>query len=300
MVRIGMVYSRLRNDEKMLLDAAQRKGIELVPLFDDELVLDIHAKPWDVDVVLERSISFYRGLYVLKFANAHGIPSVNTYEVAARCGDKAETSLLLAKAGVPTPRTRVAFTPEGALKACRELGYPAVLKPTMGSWARLLAKVDNDEMADMVLEHKEALNNPLQQIYYVQEYVKKPKASGQLGAHAIDGIQLDGSSHRDIRAFVVGDATIAAIHRNSPHWITNTAKGGKASNFPVTPDFNEFCLRAAAAVGGGVLALDIMETEAGWTCHEVNHTMEFKNSVAPTGVDIPGKVLDFCVAQAKR
>lgn len=308
MVRIGMVYSRLRNDEKMILDAAQRKGIEVVPLFDDDLVLDIHAKPWDVDVVLERSISFYRGLYVLKFANAHGIPSVNTYEVAARCGDKAETSLLLAKAGVPTPRTRVAFTPEGAIKACRELGYPAVLKPTMGSWARLLAKVDNDEMADMVLEHKEALNNPLQQIYYVQEYVKKPQASGPVGEHTLLGAPAVAgaragplaASHRDIRAFVVGDETIAAIHRNSPHWITNTAKGGKASNFPVTPDFNEFCLRAADAVGGGVLALDIMETDAGWTCHEVNHTMEFKNSVAPTGVDIPGKVLDFCVAQAKR
>jgi len=300
MVRVGMVYSRLRNDEKMLLEAAHRKGVELVPLFDDEVVLDIHSRPWDVDVVLERSISFYRGLYVLKFLAAHGTPSVNTYEVASRCGDKAETSLLLAKAGVRTPKTRVAFTPEAALRACRELGYPAVLKPTMGSWARLLAKVDNDEQADMVLEHKEALGNPLQQIYYVQEYVKKPEASGAVGAHAIAGIQHAGGSHRDIRAFVVGDETIAAIHRNSPHWITNTAKGGKASNFPVTEDFHDFCQRAAAAVGGGVLALDIMETADGYTCHEVNHTMEFKNSVAPTGVDIPGKVLDYCVAQAKR
>ena len=300
MVRVGMVYSRIRNDEKMLVEAAQRKGIELVPLFDDEVVLDIHERPWDVDVVLERSISFYRGLYVLKFLGAHGIPSVNTYEVASRCGDKAETSLLLAKAGVRTPRTRVAFTPESALRACRELGYPAVLKPTMGSWARLLAKVDNDEQADMVIEHKEALGNPLQQIYYIQEYVKKPEASGAVGAHAIAGLQHSGGSHRDIRAFVVGDETIAAIHRNSPHWITNTAKGGKASNFPVTEDFHDFCQRAAAAVGGGVLALDIMETADGYTCHEVNHTMEFKNSVAPTGVDIPGKVLDHCVAQAKR
>ncbi|MEA3136929.1 MAG: [lysine-biosynthesis-protein LysW]---L-2-aminoadipate ligase [Thermoplasmata archaeon] len=300
MVRVGMVYSRIRNDEKMLVEAAQRKGIELVPLFDDEVVLDIHERPWDVDVVLERSISFYRGLYVLKFLGAHGIPSVNTYEVASRCGDKAETSLLLAKAGVRTPKTRVAFTPEAAIRACREVGYPAVLKPTMGSWARLLAKVDNDEQADMVLEHKEALGNPLQQIYYIQEYVKKPEASGVVGSHAIADLQHAGGSHRDIRAFVVGDETIAAIHRNSPHWITNTAKGGKASNFAVSEEFDDFCQRAAAAVGGGVLALDIMETDAGYTCHEVNHTMEFKNSVAPTGVDIPGRVLDYCVAQAKR
>jgi [lysine-biosynthesis-protein LysW]--L-2-aminoadipate ligase len=300
MVRVGMVYSRIRNDEKMLLDAAQRRGIELVPLFDDEAVLDIHERPFDVDVVLERSISFYRGLYVLKFLASHGIPAVNTYTVASRCGDKAETSLLLARAGVPTPKTRVAFTPEAALRACREVGYPAVLKPTMGSWARLLAKVDNDEQADMVLEHKEALGNPLQQVYYIQEYVAKPQANGAVGEHAIAGLQHAGGSHRDIRAFVVGDETIAAIHRNSPHWITNTAKGGKASNFPVTSEFHDFCQRAASAVGGGVLALDIMETDSGWTCHEVNHTMEFKNSVAPTGVDIPSKILDYCVAQAKR
>jgi [lysine-biosynthesis-protein LysW]--L-2-aminoadipate ligase len=301
MVRVGMVYSRIRNDERMLLDAAQRKGIEVVPLFDDEAVLDIHRRPWDVDVVLERSISFYRGLYVLKFLGAHGVPAVNTYEVASRCGDKAETSLLLAKAGVPTPRTRVAFTPESALRACRELGYPAVLKPTMGSWARLLAKVDNDEQADMVLEHKEALGNPLQQVYYIQEYVAKPAANAAVGTSLLhDGSAAPAASHRDIRAFVVGDETIAAIHRNSPHWITNTAKGGKATNCPVTPELHDFCQRAAAAVGGGVLALDIMETEGGLTCHEVNHTMEFKNSVAPTGVDIPGKILDYCVAQAKR
>jgi [lysine-biosynthesis-protein LysW]---L-2-aminoadipate ligase len=288
MVQVGLVYSRLRNDERMLLEAAQKKGIELVPIFDDEAVLDIHSKPWNVDVVLERSISFYRSLYVLKFLGLHGTPAVNTYEVALRCGDKAETSLLLAKAGVPTPRTKVAFTQETALKACRELGYPVVLKPTMGSWARLLAKVDNDEMAEVVLEHKDALPNPLQQIYYIQEYVKKPQsADGQ-------------AQHRDIRAFVVGDQTIAAIYRNSPHWITNTAKGGRASNCPVTPELHEFCQKAAEAVGGGVLALDIMETANGLTCHEVNHTMEFKNSVAPTGVDIPGHVLDYCVRQAKQ
>jgi [lysine-biosynthesis-protein LysW]--L-2-aminoadipate ligase len=318
MVRIGMVYSRVRNDERMLIEAAQRKGIQLEPYFDDEVVLDIHERPWDVDVVLERSISFYRGLYVLKFLAAHGVPAVNTYQVAARCGDKAETSLLLAKAGVPTPPTRVAFTVEGAIKACRELGYPAVLKPTMGSWARLLAKVDNDEQADMVLEHKEALGNPLQQIYYVQKYISKAPAKDPVGVHALgvvsagwraatgslaQGTPSDGSpqaTHRDIRAFVVGDETIAAIYRNSPHWITNTAKGGKASNCPVTPELHEMCQRAADAVGGGVLALDIMEGDDGLLCHEINHTMEFKNSVAPTGVDIPGKVLDYCVAQAKR
>jgi [lysine-biosynthesis-protein LysW]---L-2-aminoadipate ligase len=315
MTKVAMVYSRLRNDERMLIEAAQRKSVDLVPVFDDETVLDIHRRPWDADVVLERSISYYRGLYILKFLAAHGVPAVNRYEVALRCGDKAETSLLLARAGVPTPPTRVAFTREAALRACAEIGYPVVLKPTMGSWARLLAKVDDELQADMVLEHKEALANPLQQVYYIQRYVPKPPALTQVaggpgdssagaGAGMGDRAAADvAPTYRDIRAFVVGERVIAAIHRNSPHWITNTAKGGRATNCPVTADLEELCLKAAAAVGGGVLALDLMEdaTEpGGLTVHEINHTMEFKNSVAPTGIDIPGAILDFCVQEARR
>jgi [lysine-biosynthesis-protein LysW]--L-2-aminoadipate ligase len=213
------------------------------------------------------------------------VPAVNTYDVATRCGDKAETSLLLARAGVPTPQVRVAFTPESAKKAIAEVGYPAVVKPTMGSWGRLLARVDNEDQADTILEHREALSNPLQQIYYIQQYVNKNGTEG---------------GHRDIRAFVVGDETIAAIYRTSPHWITNTARGGKTSKCDVTGDLNDLCVRAAQAVGGGVLALDVMETADGFTINEINHTMEFKNSVAPTGVDIPGRILDHCVSIARR
>lgn len=284
-LRLGMVYSRIRNDEKMLLDAAQRRGLTLTPIFDDELILDIHTPLSGYDAILERSISYYRGLYVLKFLKAHGIPAVNEYEVALRCGDKAETSLLLAQAGVRTPKVRVAFTPDGVKKALGQLGYPAVIKPTMGSWGRLLAKVDNEDQADTILEHKEALPNPLQQIYYLQEYVEKSR---------------NGDGHKDIRAFVVGDETIAAIYRTSPHWITNTARGGKASAYKVTPELNEICIRAANAVGGGVVALDVMETPQGYTINEINHTMEFKNSVAPTGVDIPGRILEHLVQHAKR
>lgn len=283
--RLGMVYSRIRTDEKMLLEAAQKKGLTLEPLFDDDIVLDIASPLGQFDAVLERSISYYRGLYVLKFLQGHGIPTVNMYEVAVRCGDKAETSLLLARHNVPTPAVRVAFTPEAAKKALTQLGYPAVIKPTMGSWGRLLARVDNEDQADAILEHKEALGNPLQQIYYLQQYVEKSQ---------------NGSGHKDIRAFVVGDRTIAAITRTSPHWITNTARGGKAANYPVTRELDEVCVRAADAVGGGVLALDVMETKEGYLVNEINHTMEFKNSVAPTGVDIPGAILDYTAAQARR
>jgi [lysine-biosynthesis-protein LysW]--L-2-aminoadipate ligase len=190
--------------------------------------------------------------------------------------------LAFTKHNVPTPKTHVAFDRENALKTIEELGYPVVMKPVMGSWGRLLAKIDNRTAAEAILEHKEVLGRYMHTVFYIQEFVKKPQ--------------------RDIRAFVVGDEVICAVYRNSQHWITNTALGGTISPCPITDDLADICLKAAEAVGGGVIAVDAMETEGngGYTIHEANYTMEFKNSVVPTGVDIPGKILQYLQSVAKR
>jgi len=289
MVHIGMVYSRGRVEEKMLQEAAAQRGVRLTAVQDDGLVLDLDPGALPYDVVLERSVSYTRGIYILKFCDVWGLPAVNTLRTALICGDKTETSLRLRKAGVPTPDTKVAFEPEAALAALDQLGYPAVIKPTLGSWARMVARVDSRREAEQILEHRSELPNPVQQVYYLQQYVKKDKAWAD-----------ENAQHRDMRAFVIGDRTVCAIWRSSPHWITNTARGGKATVAKVDDALNDLCLRAAEAVGGGVLALDLMETRDGLTCHEINHTMEFRNSVAPTGVDIPGLIIEHCRQVAKR
>ena len=177
------------------------------------------------------------------------------------------------RAGVPTPRTAVAFTPESALAAIEALGYPVILKPPIGSWGRLLAKVNDRDAAEALLEHKEVLGSFHHSTFYIQQYVPKPG--------------------RDIRAFVVGGETICAIYRYSQHWITNTARGGQSANCPVTPELDAVCQAAARAVGGGVLAIDLVETGDTFQVIEVNYTMEFRNSIAPTGVDIPARIVDF-------
>lgn len=279
-MRIGMIYSRIRTEEKMLSDAAGARGIDLVRLDDRDCLFGLQNEVAELDVVLERCISHTRALYALRFFKHYGIPTVNDYEVGAVCGDKALTSIALHGANVPTPRVYVAFEPEKAIAAIEKLGYPAVMKPLVGSWGRLLAKVDDRNTAEAIVEHKSVLGGYMHNIFYIQEYVPKPG--------------------RDIRAFVVGDETIAAIYRSSENWITNTARGGVATNCPVTPELNELCLRAAGAVGGGALALDIFETPGGLTVNEINYTMEFKNSVAPTGVDIPGKIIEHTVRVARR
>ncbi|MFQ5794210.1 MAG: lysine biosynthesis protein LysX [Candidatus Bipolaricaulia bacterium] len=269
---MGMLFSRIRVEEKLLLKEAERRGIEVELVDGRKVIFDLDNR-FDFDLLLERDISHSRALYALNLFQNSGVITINSYEVARVCGDKVTTSKALRDAGVPTPHVKVAFTPESALKAIEQMGYPVVLKPVTGSWGRLLAKINDRDAAEAVLEHKANLGSYYHSIFYIQEYIDKPK--------------------RDIRTFVVGDETIAAIYRRSDHWITNTSRSGSAQNCPVTPELHELALAAATAVGGGALAIDIMETGDGFTVHEVNYTMEFRNSLEPTGVNIPAKLIDY-------
>jgi [lysine-biosynthesis-protein LysW]--L-2-aminoadipate ligase len=277
-MKIGVLLSQVRVEEKWLFEALEKRGLDFDRLNDREVRFDL-AKPgaWlNYDVILERCISYSRGLYATQVLNSWDIPTVNTARVAATCGDKLATSAALQAAGVPQPEVRVAFTPESALAAIEEMGYPVVLKPVVGSWGRLVSKINNREAAEAILDHREALGHYQQRIYYIQEYIRKPG--------------------RDIRAYVVGDETIAASYRSSTHWITNTARGGVGTNCPVTPELNAICMGAAKAVGGGVLAIDVLEDLArGFLVNEVNHTMEFHSSMPATGVDIAGSMIDYAV-----
>jgi [lysine-biosynthesis-protein LysW]--L-2-aminoadipate ligase len=270
----------VRVEEKLLLQELASRGVNTKTIDDRDLVLPTESKPdLGVDVVLERCIQHGTALYALSVLDAWCIKTVNTYETAEICGNKLLTTMRLVRDKVPAPATRVAFTPESALEAVEQIGYPAVMKPLIGSWGRLVSKVNDRESAEAIVEHKDVLGNYLHSIYYVQEYVAKPG--------------------RDIRAFVVGDETICAIYRYSEHWITNTARGGRAENCPVTPELNDLCVRAAKAVGGGVVAIDVLERDGELLVNEVNYTMEFRNSIDTTGVNIPARVIDYVLDVAK-
>lgn len=277
-MKVGVLCSRIRAEEKLLFDAFQRRAIPFEKIDDREISFDLTAAPPHYDIVLERCLHHSRALYALRILNQWGVRTVNTYEVALTCGDKINTTTALVAAGVPSPRTLIAFTPESALKAIETLGYPVVLKPAIGSWGRLLAKISDREAAEALLEHKDTLGSYQHAIFYIQEFVRKPA--------------------RDIRSFVVGDETICAIYRESSHWITNTARGGEARNCPVTPEIDRLSRAAARAVGGGVVAIDLLEHPDGIMVSEVNYTMEFRNSIETTGVDIPGRIVDYVMAVA--
>ena len=282
-MRLAILTSRIRVEERLLIDALRQRAIAFDIVDDGELLLDLSYpdERWrDYDAVLCRSMSQSRGLAMLHVLEHWGVRVYNPATVTATCNDKLLTTLALLRAGIPTPHTMLAFDSQVAIKGMDMLSYPVVLKPTSGSWGRLLARINDRDAAEAVLEHRETLGSYQHHIHYIQEYIAKPQ--------------------RDIRAFVVGERTICAIYRTSEHWVTNTARGAVASNCPVTPELDSLCVRAAQAVGGGILAIDVLEDERrGLLINEINATMEFRNSIAPTGVDIPNAMLDYVLSCAQ-
>ncbi|MCP8312023.1 MAG: lysine biosynthesis protein LysX [Candidatus Methylarchaceae archaeon HK02M1] len=271
-----MVYDYIRWEEKAIANAAKKRGVELKLLDAKDILLlldDDYTKAFG-DIVLQRCISYFRSLHLTAALEAKGISVVNPFNVALTTGNKLLTSLALLKAGIPTPRTALSFNPKGALKSVENFGYPSILKPTIGSWGRLVAPLKDKDSAEAIFEDREHMF-PLYQVYYIQEYVKRPP--------------------RDIRSIVIGDEVVAAIYRVSPsgNWKTNIALGAKAVNCPITKELEDICIKASKIVGGGILGVDCMEGPDGLLVHEINNTTEFKNTVPSTGVDIPSLIIDY-------
>ncbi|MEM2369733.1 MAG: lysine biosynthesis protein LysX [Candidatus Bathyarchaeia archaeon] len=287
MSKISLIYDRIRWEEKALIDSSRNMGLDLrlIDLKDTYVdVLSDRNKIKEIfgELSLQRCISYFRGLHVTALLESCGIHIINPFHVALLCGNKLFTTLALIKAKVPVPKTLIAFTDESALKALDSLGYPAVLKPVIGSWGRLIALLKDKDTAQALLETREEMRDALLQIYYLQEYVKRPP--------------------RDIRVLTVGDEVAAAAYRYSANgdWRTNVARGGRAEPCPLTSELEELALKASEAVGGGVLAVDCMESPNGIVVHEVNSTPEFKGLYSATGVDIPEKIIRYAIKVMKK
>jgi len=287
MTTISLISDRIRWDEKALINAASHIKVDLKLIDPKGIFINVsegldEIKDYFGDVAINRCVSYFRGLHITAILEKAGLEVINPFDVSLICGNKVFTNLALMEAGIPIPKTLLAFTREGALKALNEIGFPAVMKPVIGSWGRLIALVKDRDSAQAIIESREQIHNALLQIYYVQEYVNRPP--------------------RDIRVLVIGDEAVAASYRYSPKddWRTNVARGGVSKPCRLTDDLVDLALRAAKAVGGGVLAVDCMESPSGILVHEVNSTVEFRGLCSATQVDIPGKIIEYAVRMAKR
>ncbi len=277
---LAILASRVRVEEKRIFAALERRGVSYRHVDTRRLEVDVAAPQPSYAAALSREISHTRALYAARLLEAAGVPTVNTAEVIAVCGDKLLTSVALARAGLPVPRTAVALTPEAALDTIHRIGFPAVVKPLVGSWGRLAALVRDVDSAQAVLEHRAALPSPVHQVIYVQEFVKKPD--------------------RDIRVIVVGEEVLGATHRFSRNWRTNVARGARSAPCRVSSDLEHMAVAAARAVGGGVLGVDLIE-DLGGRLHvlEVNHTVEFQGfqDAHNDRIDVADKIVGHLMRQ---
>ncbi len=293
-MKLGILHSRVRFEEKLIVEALRRRNIDHELVDDREIVFNLTPAPEDAqngtarflrpdgfafDIVLDRAMEFTRGLYALQILNSWGVETVNCANVVATCGDKLLTTAVLSQAHIPSPVTKIAFTPESALEAIESMGYPVVLKPVIGSWGRLVAKLNDREAAEALLEHKSVLGHFLHEIFYIQEYIDKPG--------------------RDIRVLMVGEEIVASIYRMSEHWVTNTARGAKAEAFTVDAQLEKLVCDAARAVGGGILAIDVIEDpHRGYLVNEINPTPEFRGAETASHAHIPDKIIDYILRTA--
>lgn len=265
----------------MLFAAFQQRGVDYDRLDPRNLIINLDGPGLPAyGAILVRCLSHSRAFYLTRWLEGQGITAISPHRVVSTCGDKLLTSTALQEAGLPIPRTAIALSAEAALEAIEQMGYPVVLKPPLGSWGRLLARVNDRDAAEALLEHKETLGGYTHGAFYIQEYVDKPG--------------------RDIRTMVVGDRVIYAIYRHSDHWITNTARGGAAEPCPLHPEIVHLSQAATQAVGGGVVAVDLLETADGrLLVNEINHTPEFHGATQVAEVDIAGEIVDYVLRIAK-
>jgi [lysine-biosynthesis-protein LysW]--L-2-aminoadipate ligase len=286
MVEVTIIYDKVRFEEKALYEKAQEKGVKAKIVDGKTVSINTEGKKKDLDfgdVIMQRSVSHYRGLYLTACLEFLGFPVINEFKVGETCGNKLLTSIALAKNKIPTPRTQFAFSADSAMDTIHKTGLPLVLKPIVGSWGRGVFPLRDEETASMLVEMREEDDSPLSRIYYVQEMVDRPP--------------------RDLRCIVVGDRLVTAIYRYSAEneWRTNVARGGRAELAPVTKELEDLAIQAAHAVGGGIVGVDMMEDKnKGLLVHEVNNTVEFHGAASVSKTDIPGAMIDYAVKVSKK
>lgn len=278
---LSILYDTIRWEEKSLFDAAKKIGVNVEMVDCKNLFVSLDKTKEKFETVIQRCVSYYRSLHSTAALEGKGVNVINSLNTSIFAGNKLFTHMLLQKYGVPTPFSAVAFSEEAALETLESKGYPMVLKPTVGSWGRMIALLKDRDSAQGIMESRERMY-PIYQVYYLEEFVQRPP--------------------RDIRAIMVGDKVVAAIYRYSGdnQWKTNMALGGKAEECKVTKDLEDICIKAKNAVQGQIVGVDLMESkEKGLVVHEVNNTTEYKNTVRVTGVDIPALMIDYALKSRK-
>ena len=267
-MKLGFIYTILRKEEVLIINELEKQGVVVVKVCDRDVTLN--GGIFNFNTALIRSISLSRALHISRIFESAGIKCINSHKVINTCGNKFYTSVALSL--LPTPKFKLCFEKEAALKAIEEIGFPCVLKPVVGSWGRLISKVNDLETAESFLEHKEAP-------YYIQEYID--------------------AANSDIRTIVIGNKVIGAIKRTGSNFRANTALGAEVQKQHLTKEIEGLSLKAAQAIGNGILSVDLFESEKGLLVNEVNATTEFRKSLEQYDVNIAEEIAKYVKEEYK-
>ena len=279
------MFDRLRTEEKMLQKEATNLGHDTSLIDAKTTQINTSSQMQDFDfgsIVLERCVSYYRGLYFTACLEFLDVPVINKFNVSTICGNKLLTSMLLKKSNIPTPKTHFSFSADAARENLGKTGYPMVIKPIIGSWGRNVVPLKDKDTSDAIIEQREITDGPLDRIFYLQEMIDRPP--------------------RDIRVITIGDKAITAMYRKSSDGFkTNIALGAEPEICDITNEIEDLCASASKAVGGGILGVDLMEDkEKGLIVHEVNNTVEFKGLVKVANINIPKEMIEFAVNSIRK
>ena len=285
MSKVCIVFDRLRTEEKMLQKEASNLGHDALMLDAKITQVNTDSKKEDFDlgdVVLERCVSYFRGLHFTASLEFMDIPVLNKFEVANICGNKMFMTLLLKKNNIPTPKTYFSFSSESAAETLDKVGFPLVIKPVIGSWGRGVMPLKDKDAMEAVFEIRDITDSPHDRIYYLQELIQRPP--------------------RDIRVITVGDEPIAAMYRKSSGGFkTNIALGADPEICEITKEMEDMAVKASKAMGGGILGIDMMEDdERGLVVHEVNNTVEFKGLARVAQRNIPKEMIEFALKHVRK
>jgi [lysine-biosynthesis-protein LysW]---L-2-aminoadipate ligase len=279
-----ILFDNIRWEEKSIIESARKNNIDLKAIDCKELILFLNYENKDFknSIILQRCVSYFKSMHSTSALEGLGAKMINSLYTSVMCGNKLFSHMELQKQGIVTPNAICSFSTSSAIEGVNQFGYPVVIKPTVGSWGRLIGLLNDEDAIKTVLEDREHMF-PLYHINYFEEFVKRPP--------------------RDIRAIVVGDKVVAAIYRYSGNreWKTNMALGGHAEICPITKELEDICLKSAKIFKGEIVGVDLMESNNdGLLVHEVNNTTEFKNTVRVTGIDIPSLIVDYMVNIKKK
>lgn len=181
---------------------------------------------------------------------------VNRPHAIATCASKAETSGLLKKHGVRTPRTMFTNSRDTATAFMRREGR-AVIKPLYGFDGNGVRLVDQET----------DLGEPP---FYMQEYVP---------------------NDRDFRVFVLNGMAVGAIERVSDSLTHNIHQGGTGRAVSIDDGMRETAEMAARAIGIDYCGVDLLLDSEGYTVLEVNGTPNWHCMEAP----IPRLIAEYLV-----